>query len=474
MGGTILTMKSSGVYLPLEIYAREYLSKMILAVVIANENIAVSIGNKNAVIRVALKSKLPGVFFEKSSKADLGMAHLEQLKKKFFKIVAQDEESGISFSNINNFATERFFKNINFFDKFFCWGKRDFDFIESTFQFRNIELTGSPRTVLWGDLGYIYWERDIVNIKAMSGEFILIVSNLSFANGILTPEEMNSIQRQFGGQLHTEEYIDRYSQFEYLSFMKVLEIIQLILDRTSFNVIVRLHPTEKKSEVWENVFGKNGRVIISSEGEVDPYVLASNSIIHTSSTVAYQAIAAGIPTYSIDQFISLSENLTTLPNSFSIRAENLEELCLLISQNTKNSKESESSIQSELIHNIGSLNSVNAITEVIKDLIEEIECLSGAKRFQLSQINFLLRIELAIRSCKAKLGFLLGRHHKKGKINFNDLGILKRPEIKIEKIKIDIEKICHLLMIKNEFIVQERGGGCFLIFKTSHQGKAIE
>ena len=466
-------MKSSGVYLPLEIYAREYLSKLILAVVLANENITVTIGDKNSVIRVALKSKLPGVFFEKSPKADLGMAHLDKLKQKSFKIVAQDEESGISFSNIDNFASDRFFKNINFFDKFFCWGKRDFDFIESVFQFRNIELTGSPRTVLWGDLGYTYWKKDIVDIKAISNEYILIVSNLSFANGILSPKEMNSIQRHFGGELYTKEYIDRYSQFVYISCLKILEIVQLLLDRTSFNIIVRLHPTEKKSQVWESFFGINGRVIISSEGEIDPYVLASNSIIHTSSTVAYQAIAAGIPTYSMDQFMPLTENLTSLPNSFSIRAENLEELCLLISQNTKNSKESKDLIQSELVHNIGSLNSTNAIAKIIKNLIEEIENASGANRFKLTYINFLLRVELAIRDCIAKLGFLLGRHHKEGKINFNDLGLLKRPKITIEKIRIDIEKICQLLKIKNEFTVQERGGSYFLIFKTSHKERAL-
>ena len=44
---------------------------------------------------------------------------------------------------------------------------------------------------------------------------------------------------------------------------------------------------------------------------------------------------------------------------------------------------------------------------------------------------------------------------------------------KIEKIRIDIEKICHLLKIKNEFTVQERVGDYFLIFKTSHQERVI-
>ena len=457
-------MKNTRVYLPLEIFKREYLGKLILAVVLAGENVPVIFGNKNSVIKQAQKSWAPGVFFEKSSKADLGMMHLDRLKKKFFKIVAQDEESGISFTHLDTFANDRFFKNINFFDKFFCWGNRDYEYINSVYKYDNIELTGSPRTTLWGKLGFIYWEREIAEIKAIHDEYILVVSNLSFGNGILEPKLINSIQRQFGGETYSSEYIEKYADFESQLFNKLVEIIKLIVIKTDSDVIVRLHPTEK-SDLWENIFKSNDRVSISSEGEIDPFVLASSSIIHTSSTVAYQAIAVGIPTYSIDQFISRSDDLTSLPNRFSIRAKDLDELCLQICQKTQNSLGVAELIEGELIHHMGSLSSVHAMSRVIKDLVEELEVFKFKAKFRLLFINLGIRIELWIGEGKARLGFLLKRQSKAGKINFTNLGIAKRPEIQIRKVEADVERICQILDIKNQFVVEKSEGNSFSIKK---------
>jgi surface carbohydrate biosynthesis protein len=457
-------VKNIRVYLPLEIFKREYIGKLILAVVLAGENVPVIIGNKNSVIKQAQKSWAPGVFFEKSSKADLGMMHLDRLKKKLFKIVAQDEESGISFTHIDTFANDRFFKNINFFDKFFCWGNRDYEYIKSVYKYDNIELTGSPRTTLWGKLGFIYWEKEITQIKAIHDDYILVVSNLSFGNGILEPKLMNSIQRQFGGKTYSSQYIEKYADFESELFNKLVEIIKLIVLKTDFDVIVRLHPTEK-SDLWERLFKSNDRVNISSEGEIDPFVLASSSIIHTSSTVAYQAISVGIPTYSIDQFISKSDDLTSLPNRFSIRAKDLDELCLQISQKTQNSLEVAELVEDELIHDMGSLSSVHTMSRVIKDLIDELEGLKFKAIFRLIFINLGIRIELWISEGKSSLGFLLKRQSKAGKINFTNLGSTKRPEIQIRKIEADVEKICQILDIKNQFVIEKSEGNSFSIKK---------
>jgi hypothetical protein len=154
-----------------------------------------------------------------------------------------------------------------------------------------------------------------------------------------------------------------------------------------------------------------------------------------------------------------------LSNRFSIKAKDLEDLLLQISLKTQNSLEALESIEEELIHNVGSLQSVNSIARILGNLSKELEVLKFKTKFRLFFIDLVVRIELWMSTGKAELGFLLKRYNKPGKINFNNLGYAKRPEIQIEKIKADVERICQTLNIKNNFLIEKRYGNTFSVKK---------
>ena len=95
------------VFLPIEITQREYVSKLLLALELIKKGMPVIIGHKGPVLKLALESKEPGIFFNKGTSAG-GLEHThELLKQKNFGFVAQDEEAGVIFDNFEDFYINR-------------------------------------------------------------------------------------------------------------------------------------------------------------------------------------------------------------------------------------------------------------------------------------------------------------------------------------------------------------------------------
>ena len=404
-------MKENTAYLPLEIYRREYLPKLILAITLAQRGIDVVIGSKPFVINLALKSKKPGIYFEKSSKADKGMRHIDLLKKKRFKLIAQDEEAGITISDMNKFDVDRGFKNIFYFDKFFCWGQRDFSYIKNRYDFKNVVRTGSPRTLTWGEIGKKYWSKEILMLKYNHSRYVLFVSNLSIKNGILPPEKAKLIQNEFGVPIYTEQDIEVFTSNEEKLFEKFIQVIELVLQETKLNIVIVLHPTELR-EKWDIFFKSQSRICIVSPKSIDPYVLSCDAVIASNSTVIYQAIASGVPTYTLASLVELDKSPDLLPSTVAIKAKSTIELLALLNAQTKNPDSSLEFIKDYLIDHVGSYNSVFEIANVMEDLLNN----SNDAKFSVFKfrlISLVIRMEVLIKLVKSKIGFALQKRLQK-------------------------------------------------------------
>jgi hypothetical protein len=68
------------VFLPIEITQREYASKLLLAIELIKKGMPVIIGHKSPVIKLALETKEPGIFFNKGTSAG-GFEHTHVLLK---------------------------------------------------------------------------------------------------------------------------------------------------------------------------------------------------------------------------------------------------------------------------------------------------------------------------------------------------------------------------------------------------------
>ena len=310
---------NNGVFIPIEIMNREYISKLLLSIELIKRGMPVIIGHKAQVIKLALKSNEPGILFYKSTMAG-GMERTYQLlKKKNFGFVSQDEEAGIVFKNFKDFYNSRpSLKSIGDVDFFFSWGDDEYRFLVKRFTKKVVKNYGALRSCLWGDLGKKIYHSNIVDLKKKFGNYILIVSNLADYNSYLSEKQ-------------TIEHLSQYKDFNLKKFKKAckvqkyffyqyVDIIKFITMKLNKKVIVRPHPGEGK-KLWEEALRGIENVHVESEGELLPWILASEFIIQNGCTSAIEASTANIPVISYikkKDLNCLSLGIENIANKLSI------------------------------------------------------------------------------------------------------------------------------------------------------------
>tara|TARA_B100001063_G_C16735536_1_gene541790 strand:+ start:330 stop:1691 length:1362 start_codon:yes stop_codon:yes gene_type:complete len=319
---------NNGVFIPIEIMRREYISKLLLSVILIQKGIPVIIGHKEPVIDLALKTNEPGILFYKAMMYGKKQETFRLLKKKKFGIVAQDEEAGIIFNDFEDFYKIR--KSLKLLDQlnlFFTWGDDDYNFLIEKFNKDIVKNYGALRSCFWGDFGRRFYQRDIENFKKNYGNYILIVSNFSTYNTDLDKKKTLKIHIEQRG-FDLNRYKNRYRN-EKKIFHQYLELIKLITKQSDKTIIIRLHPRES-SKLWKDALKGIKNVFIKKEGELLPWILGSEFIIQNNCTSAIEAAASKVPVIT---FADKNEDLTCLsygeeniPNQISLNIFGKEKL----------------------------------------------------------------------------------------------------------------------------------------------------
>jgi surface carbohydrate biosynthesis protein len=365
---------NNGVFLPIEITSREYISKILLATQFLYKDMPVIIGHKTPVIKLALKSKEPGVFFYKSAKGN--SSFFDKIKDKGFLIVAQDEEAGVIFNKYEDFYKNRpSLSTINELDLFFCWGNDEYDFLSKKCGSKIVKKSGALRPSFWGDLGRKFYENEIKDIKSKYEDFVLIVSNLGTFNEYLTKKQAIKHESQYEG-FDISEYMNRYNAEEKI-FNQYIEIAKEITKKTSKKVVIRPHPSEDILG-WKKAIGCSPNIFIENEGELITWIFSSICIIQNNCTSSIEAVCANIPviTYADEEsdFTILSKGKDNIPNLLSKKIINKDNLINLIekienSWNIKDEKINRNSLLSQKLINYGSFESSSNIVEEIVNIV---------------------------------------------------------------------------------------------------------
>ena len=175
------------IYIHCEIVSRELDSKLLLAILAASKGHEVIISDIESIEKGLNRGLLkPGIFHTKS----LTPSKIKILRHKAFievgcKITSIDEEGGLVNTHLENFTKTRYSsETLKSASAIFVWGKDDFNALKNIFPeyLSKIYMTGSPRIDLWkkmfNDHTYNY-----TSIKHKR-PFLIISSNLAFANGI--------------------------------------------------------------------------------------------------------------------------------------------------------------------------------------------------------------------------------------------------------------------------------------------------
>lgn len=442
-------MSGRVIYLPLEVFTREYLGKLSLAIKLLQHEREVVIGYNHLVRAHALESDQDSVFYEIKGKSQKDMGHLAQLRKKGICLVGQDEEAGISYLNFSDFEVLRpEVQGVMHFESFFAWGEEDFNAYNRNQKLDSVIKTGSPRTVHWGSHGAQFYQENILRIREQFGEFVLLVSNLGSRNNIWTEKEMQKYARNSGYENSYDLAAKNRMLWEEKAFQSTLRIIDTILESTKMHIVIRPHPNENIT-AWKEYLQGNPRITISKSGDSIPNILASKQVIHSGSTVGLEALLCGVPTISFENLIASNSGVPMTSNEFSLKINSMDELISYLHSGRCAAPEQD-------------------FFEVMKKKLtkyDDVTVLDNQVQI-IHEINFNKKIRIPLENKSPLDKIMRSRIYQRlkyGKSSYLEIHRNKRPIILLEKIKKDSHKLLNQFEIEHGVKITELGESTFSI-----------
>ena len=313
------------IFLPLEVFTREYLGKLALSVELLRSNFEVVIGHNHTVRAMALEAKKESVFYEIKGESSQNMPHLSELKKRNVCLVGQDEEAGISYSNFEDFKKFRpEVDNIQKFDQFFSWGEDDLSFYRTKSNKTKLLATGSPRSIFWGDFGTKFYEARELQDKRIRGKYLLVITNFGVINPQANKAEARRYARLSGYPDSYDYYMNQRKNWESQAHKSVVQIVNTILASTSYRIVLRPHPAENITK-WEREFSGETRVVISKVDDSIPVILGAEHVLHAGSTGGIESMLCNKSTISYSNIIK-SQLFEMVSDRFSLAPESISEL----------------------------------------------------------------------------------------------------------------------------------------------------
>ena len=372
-------------YLPIELYSREFNSKLYFAFKAIQKGWTVVIGPEYDINNLA--QQLPrGVYFGTGFHKKMSKI-FKKLKKIGHIIISQDEE-GLDRLPPEFYTKYRIDKKINnFLDYFLCWGKKDEEIIKSAFKTKiNTSVVGSLRIdLLHSNLRKIFFKK----INYDHHDFVLINGSFGAVNHINGNDYyLNELKtRGWMDNLNDREFHNQRIEYKKKIFEKNIELATY-LAKSGQKVVIRPHPSENM-DIWKKrTENYRNNIDVIRSGNLTSWMMASKIIIHSGSTSAIEGFLLGKKVISYRPYIN-EKFETGLPHSISICFKNKHEIINYI----KNFK-------TNIIEKKQDLNILNKNLELsrydedasnrILNIIENLKIKNKINQFNLIKKNFLI------------------------------------------------------------------------------------
>jgi surface carbohydrate biosynthesis protein len=315
------------IYLPIEIYYREFKAKSLFSLMAANENFRVYLGSKEAVYSALQynKEKNKGIFFYKSI----------FLKKKSFEnklakncefFIVLDEELGVGIQDLKSSFEERI-RNHGEIDKFFVIGnnlKRKI--VKYNKNFKNkIFVSGWPKYDLHVKKFRKIYEYDVKKIKAKYGNFYLFSSNFgvisqkSLNEKIFEVKQNKSVIKNKKGWINVLNNGLKDLNYYYSNFFSKIE--------KNIKIVLRPHPGDYKIKEWFKNYQQNNNFKIEYDNDIIPWIIASKGLIHRGCSSVVDALLLKKKCFFLLPKRKLSQlEKKNFPYKVSIKIKNLNDL----------------------------------------------------------------------------------------------------------------------------------------------------
>lgn len=286
------------IYLPIESKNRELHSRILIGIEGAKRGYKVVIAGKNK-LRKILKNYPPGLVFFKDHASDSTNKFMREAKDKRHQIALLDEESFVLHPDeiftkvrVNKPATEMI-------DHAFFLGDRHINLykrIKALSLLNSYSISGNPRFDLTRPNLRENYRNDVLRLKKKYGKFILI--NTHFAQGNHADGSGGFLWRvKKNGFFNDPEIKNYYTEMsneraKLFKHYKEEVIPTLASNFPDLKIIIRTHP-EENDKTYKAISKVFKNVVVIHEGSVHPWILASESVIHSGCTTGTEAFALG-------------------------------------------------------------------------------------------------------------------------------------------------------------------------------------
>ena len=358
--------------IPIETKVREFDAKLLLAVVALHHGFDVIVG---ALWELKFLADLldRGIFLDKSI-AKTKEQWFRRCRQLGHRIAALDEE-GLVYFDAETYRQLRIFpKSMEHTDVFFAWGKDQADITAPAVGplAERIKLTGNPRFDLLRPELHSVYQKDIEAFRQQYGKIIQINTSFSFAN---TANDTDALPQTFAQYPITQKrptFFDDWMAAQHKVLQSFQEVLPLVRERfPEHTIIIRPHPSEGL-ELWQDLADSLSNTKVIREGNVVPWLLASDVLIHWNCTTAIEATLLGTPAIAYrKERPDLYEQ--PLPNACSFHATSPEELLTMLDQaiqgHLKASSEEAVALSTTLEHHIVSLKGSLASEKMVEELL---------------------------------------------------------------------------------------------------------
>lgn len=446
-------------YLPIEVKARELDTKIYLALKLVQKGFCVVIGGKPGLNKHMFYQKKPFIYVDKG--ISKGSSNFYKAIKSSNGLLVEIQEEGnirldseIIIRIHNNFTA-------NLFSLIFTWSNRAKEVIEKECPIINnvkVVASGHPSfDMLHDDLIEYFKKIRKLNSKIKSG-YILINTNFSTANGIITFNDMRSYNIK-DKEFHTEKEKKKYEasiEFEKKILSEFLKMIKAVSDTFIDKIIiVRPHPMENKN-FYEEEFKENKNIKVIFEGSSKQWIADADVIIHHDCTTGVEAFIAGKKVISFCPYHD-SNHVIKLPQDVSVKLNNIESIINYIKiKDIKDHLDREKK-NLELLKLTKNINSKNqkATDVIVSNLVELCNTYENKKRLFLKKWYYYLKFKILNK---------IGRIMIKSNASINTMRKKKFNYLKKEELEEKLNSWYELLPTE-KILVEELEKDTFLLKK---------
>ena len=199
-----------------------------------------------------------------------------------------------------------------------------------------IHVSGNPRGDMLRREIAPYFEEQVQALRDAHGRFVLVNTNFTDVNpylpgiGLFAPSTGPGKPRRMGQagkgmprpfaeglEIHKQRILD--------DFCAMLPALEQALPGVT--IVVRPHPSEEH-RIYHELAARCSRVVVNNEGNVLPWLLASELLVHNGCTTAAEAYVMGVPAVAYLKTFDERYDIAFqgMPNQLSKQCRSLDEL----------------------------------------------------------------------------------------------------------------------------------------------------